>query len=70
MGVLVIYRGEGRVIIVEYVYWNRLCVMIVGKRLYIGYVLEYVWVCKGIEVLEIIVWIERLKCFKECVENW
>lgn len=36
MGVLVIYRGEGRVIIVEYVYWNRLCVMIVGERLYIG----------------------------------
>lgn len=36
MGVIVIYRGEGRVIIVEYVYWNRLCVMIVGKRLYIG----------------------------------
>lgn len=40
------------------------------KGYILEYVLEYVWVCKGIEVLEIIVWIEWLKCFKECVENW
>lgn len=45
MGVLVIYRGEGRVIIVEYVYWNRLCVMIVGERLYIGICIG---ICTGV----------------------
>lgn len=70
MGATAIYRGEGRAITAEHAYWNRSCVMTVGKRSHTGHVLEHVWVCKGTEVPEITAWTERPKCFKECAENW